>query len=121
MPSKSELRHCPRLREVAVLRRAGATCGCGDGAKHNDTLARWTVGLSYGTNTVMCAAVSAHVPPLNHTHTACILPKPSPEQSHMLMSISWLVLNLISTQGHACLLTVERHHRITSGRLEDSP
>ena len=53
--SKSELRHCPRLREVAVLRRAGATCGCGDGAKHNDTLARWTVGLSYGTNTVMCA------------------------------------------------------------------
>ena len=55
MGSKSELRHCPRLREVAVLRRAGATCGCGDGAKHNDTLARWTVGLSYGTNTVMCA------------------------------------------------------------------
>jgi hypothetical protein len=26
----------------------------------------------------------------------------------MLMSISWLVLNLTSTQGHACLLTVER-------------
>ena len=30
----------------------------------------------------------------------------------MLISISWLVLNLTSTQGHACLLTVERHHRL---------
>ena len=30
----------------------------------------------------------------------------------MLISISWRVLNLTSTQGHACLLTVERHHRI---------
>ena len=30
----------------------------------------------------------------------------------MLISISWRVLNLTSTQGNACLLTEERHHRL---------
>ena len=32
--------------------------------------------------------------------------------TYELISISWRVLNLTSTQGHACLLTVERHHHI---------
>ena len=73
---------------------------------------RVVTGVHGGGGVLSFRAVSAHVLPLNHTHTACILPKPSPEQSHMLISISWLVLNLTSTQGHARLLTVERHHRL---------